>query len=232
MPARWDLYVKPLEGASGRLVPEAHGGKYSVQLQITLPYEKDPANNWSQNVVGEFGGKRMRLQGFVKVQEAQDAAIWAQCWRKSPWGVVSVASTGTRAPVYGTKDWDEAFVEFDVPRNADFITVRCVLKGSGTAWFDDISLTEIGEAPHKTEMNPPKPTLPADNKPDAAKKPKKSTLGDEIRGDAEALRLREENKMLKEMVESLKTSNEDLSRRMKALEEKSAQTPESSGTTK
>ena len=216
-PARWDVYVKPMEGASGRLVPEAHGGKYAVQLQITTAYEQDPANNWSQNVIGEFANKKMRLSGFVKVEDAQDAAIWAQCWRKAPWGVVSVASTGTRAPVYGTKDWDEVFVEFDVPAHTDFITVRCVLKGSGTAWFDDLSLTVIGDAPHKAELNPP---MASPAPVETSKKSGKSTLGDQVRDQLDSVRLREENKLLRDTIDSLKSSNEDLQKRVKALEEK------------
>jgi hypothetical protein len=219
MPARWDVYVQPLEGATGKLSDVAHTGKLSVQLQVSTPYERDPANNWSQNVIGEYGGKKMRLSGFVKVQDAQDAAIWAQCWRKKPLGVVTVASTSNRAPVYGTRDWDETFVEFDVPQNTDFITVRCVLKGTGTAWFDDVTLIETGEAARKPDP-PVDSEAAAKDKPKEKRPPTKSALGQEVRDELELVRLREENRLLKEAVESLKSSNKDLSERVKLLEDK------------
>lgn len=217
MPLRWDVFVQPAEGASGRLVDDAHSGAYAVQLQIATPYGQDPANNWSQNIVGEFGGKRLRLSGFIKVQEAEDAAIWVQCWRKEPWRVLSVASTSTRAPVYGTKDWDETFIEFDVPQNTDYLTVRCVIKGSGTAYFDDLSLMEIGEAKRPartTETTSKTQSSMKDDKKAAAKTP----LGQSLREETELLKLREENRMLKDTVDSLRTSNEDLLKRVKALE--------------
>ena len=38
----------------------------------------------------------------------------------------------------------------------------------------------------------------------------RSSLGQEIRNEAEVTRLREENKMLRGTIDSLKTSNEDL----------------------
>lgn len=225
-PARWDVFVQPRAGASGRLVDEAHTGQFAVQLQIAEPYEQDPANNWSQNVIGEFGGKKMRLGGQIKVQEAEDAMIWAQCWRKAPLKLLYTASTSHRAPVYGTKDWDEAFIEFDVPQNTEFITVRCVLKGTGTAWFDDITLTEIGTAPRKPELpEPPAEDAPAVKKTDAAsvKSDMKDGLKGYVRDQIDLKRLEEENKLLRKNIDALKDTNTALEERIKALEEKLAE---------
>ena len=92
MPARWDVFVQSADGATGRLVDDAHSGKFAVQLQTATPYAQDPANNWSQNLVGDFAGKRLRLSGYIKVSEVDDAAIWVQCWRKEPWRVLQVLS--------------------------------------------------------------------------------------------------------------------------------------------
>lgn len=226
-PARWDVFVQPREGASASVSQVAHSGEHSVQLQVATPYENDPMNNWSQNLLGEYGGKKLRLSGYIKVQEAQDAAILVQCWRKDPFGVLYVASTATRAPVYGTKDWDETFIEFDVPIKTDFLTVRCILKGTGAAWFDDVSLEVIGEsergAPTVPEISgtPRKDSsakAPTEKKMEKPDKPR-SSLGQEVRNEAEVTRLREENRMLRDTIDSLKTSNEDLLKRVKALED-------------
>lgn len=218
-PARWDVFVQPREGASASVSQAAHTGAHSVQLQVATPYENDPMNNWSQNVLGEYGGKKLRLSGYIKVQEAQDAAILVQCWRKDPFGVLYVASTATRAPVYGTKDWDETFVEFDVPIKTDFLTVRCILKGTGAAWFDDVSLEVIGESERGAPTVPEISGTPRKESAEKKMDKPRSSLGQEIRNEAEVTRLREENKMLRGTIDSLKTSNEDLLKRVKALEE-------------
>ena len=140
-PARWDHFVQPMPGAEARLSDTAHDGAYAVQLHIPAPYEKEPVNNWSQNIMGEFGGKTLRVSGYIRVEEAKEATIWLQLWRKKPWGVLGAASTSIDSPVYGTQDWQEVSMDVPVPEGADFVTLRCVLMGSGTAWFDDLSVT-------------------------------------------------------------------------------------------
>lgn len=150
-PVGWDLYVEPMAGAFGRLDADARSGQYAVMLHTPLPYARDPANNWSQNVIGAYGGKRMRASAYIKVRDAQEAALWVQCWRKRPTSVIASASSSTSQPLYGTRDWEQVSFTLDVPPNTDFITVRCVLRGTGTAWFDDIALEFDQDAaqPHK-----------------------------------------------------------------------------------
>jgi len=143
-PSSWDQFVQPMPGATAALSDTAHGGAYAVQLHIPAPYDKDPLNNWSQNLFGEFGDKTLRVSGFIRVEEATEAAILVQLWRKRPWGVIGAATTSTDMPVYGTQDWQEVSMDVAVPEGVDFVTLRCVLKGSGTAWFDDLSVV-LGE---------------------------------------------------------------------------------------
>jgi len=140
-PARWDLFLLPQEGAAGRLDDGAHGGKYAVMLHIPMPYDRDPINNWSQNLFGDFAGKTVCAAGYIKVAEATEAALWVQCWRKRPWTLLLAASTSTESPLYGSRDWERVEMSLDVPKDTDFLTFRCVLKGTGTAWFDDLELT-------------------------------------------------------------------------------------------
>ncbi len=170
-PARWDQFVQPMPGADAKLSDTAHGGAYAVQLHIPTPYEKEPVNNWSQNIMGDFGGKTLRVSGFIRVEEAKEATIWLQLWRKKPWGVLGAASTSIDMPVYGTQDWQEVSMDVPVPEGADFVTLRCVLMGSGTAWFDDLSVAlaedvkpeEKTEAPAKSpEASPEAPDSNAD----------------------------------------------------------------------
>lgn len=165
-PVRWDLFLFPQEGAVGRLNDVAHGGKYAVMLHIPMPYERDPVNNWSQNVFGDFGGKTVHAAGYIKVAEATEAALWVQCWRKRPWTLLLAATTSTESPVYGTQDWERVEMSLDVPKDTDFLTFRCVLKGTGAAWFDDLELTASEAKPAEkpaatTEQNTGNTSSPA-----------------------------------------------------------------------
>ena len=158
-PAHWDQFVQPMPGAVAKLTDTAHGGAYGVQLHIPTPYEKDPLNNWSQNIMGDFAGETLRISGFIRVESATEAALLVQLWRKKPWGVLGAASTSTDMPVYGTQDWQEVSMEVVVPDGVDFVTLRCILKGSGSAYFDDLSVTRVeetvdGQGREATEAKP------------------------------------------------------------------------------
>ena len=163
-PSGWDQFVQPMPGAAAALADTAHGGAYAVQLHIPAPYDKDPLNNWSQNLFGEFGGKTIRVSGFIRVEEATEAALLVQLWRKKPWGVIGAATTSTDMPVYGTQDWQEVSMDVPVPEGVDFVTLRCVLKGSGSAWFDDIAVAlvepeaEAADAPETKKASAETPT--------------------------------------------------------------------------
>ena len=140
-PLRWDHFVQPKPGAVARLDNEAHGGAYSVWLHTPSPYAKEPVNNWSQNIIATLGGETVQVSGYIKVTEAKEAALWLQCWRKRPWGVLGTFSTSTATPVYGSTDWQHVSMEAAIPEGTDFVTLRCVLLGTGSAWFDDIAVT-------------------------------------------------------------------------------------------
>jgi hypothetical protein len=124
----------------------------SVFLHTPTPYDRDPVNNWSQNIIAEIAGQTLHLSGYIKVQEAKEGALWVQCWRRQPWGVLKAITTSTDAPIYGTKEWEQVEITLEVPQGTDFITVRCVLLGTGAAWFDDISIAKT--KPVKSESTP------------------------------------------------------------------------------
>jgi len=146
LPVRWNAFVMPQEGAVGKLDRNPLSGEYAAMLHTPLPYDKEPTNNWSQNIIAELSGKKLRLSGHIKTREATEAAIWVQCWQKRPLRLLKLVNSSTDAPMYGTREWEEVTAEFTVPANTDFLTLRCVLLGTGTAWFDDIDLAEASKA--------------------------------------------------------------------------------------
>lgn len=143
MPAHWNLFVQPEPGAEGRLDAQMFAeGVRATFLHNPDTYAKDPCNNWSQNVSDRVAGKTVVAGGSVKTAGTASAAIWVQCWRKDPWGVLRVASTADAMPVSGNTDWRPVAIKLAVPSDTDFVVVRCVIRGAGSAWFDDVRLVE------------------------------------------------------------------------------------------
>lgn len=168
-PVRWDIFIAPYPQASvapalptARISREAQAGDYCAVLETPLQYPNEPYNNWSQNIIGRYGGQRLRVSGWIKTENADGAAIWVQCWRRDPLRVAHVANTGDTVPIYGTTDWQQVSLEFDVPEQTSFLTLRCVLKGGGKAWFDEVILEPAPEPEPEPEAiaTPEKPTPP------------------------------------------------------------------------
>ncbi|HOJ32124.1 MAG TPA: hypothetical protein PKY35_14150 [Candidatus Hydrogenedentes bacterium] len=151
-PAGWRVFVMPMDGAEGRLDPDtAFEGHYAAFLHNPKPYPKEPANNWSQHVLGDLADKELQLSGYIKTLNATEAAIWAQCCTKNPFQVLNAASTASKTPIRGTQDWTRVELRFKPPAKTEFITVRCVLKGEGKAWFDNICLADVKNLPKDME---------------------------------------------------------------------------------
>jgi hypothetical protein len=141
MPAHWNLFVAPMEGAHGKLdASPARDGAYCAMLHNPRPYEREPLNNWSQSVIEDLGGSTVTLSGDIRTRDATEAALWVQCWTQTPARVITFASTGAETPRYGTTPWTRVSTTVEVPEGTDFLMVRCVLKGHGTAWFDSVTL--------------------------------------------------------------------------------------------
>ena len=142
-PADWALFVMPKPGAEGRLDDQVfRDGKRAAMLRNAEAYPDEPANNWSQNIVKGLAGETLIVGGLIKTDDATGADIWLQCWRRNPSGVLHVARTSDTHPVSGSTDWMPVAMKVAVPKETDFVTLRCVLKGKGTAWFDDLRVLD------------------------------------------------------------------------------------------
>ncbi|MEA3364844.1 MAG: cell division protein ZapB [Candidatus Hydrogenedentes bacterium] len=147
MPIRWDLFVMPQEGCYGEVDPSVHQeGKYSGKLHNGRPYDKEPANNWSQSITTNLRNKELLVRGWIKTEAATEAALWLQCFQRRPLRIVAFASTGDLMPIYGDMDWTEVEMRVPVPNETDFVMLRCVLLGEGSAWFDDLSVEDALES--------------------------------------------------------------------------------------
>jgi hypothetical protein len=141
MPARWNLFVEPMEGAYGKLdAATVHEGRFSAMLHNPRAYEREPVNNWSQSIIEELGGRTVRVTGAIRTRDATEAALWLQCWTRRPARVVRFATTGADQPRSGTTPWTRVSMDVEIPEGTDFLMLRCILKGHGTAWFDSVAV--------------------------------------------------------------------------------------------
>ena len=195
MPTHWDVFVLPMKGAVGRLDSEPLEGLYAAMLHIPEAYPEDPANNWSQDIIEKLGGQELTVSGNIKTETATEAAIWLQCWARSPLRVIAVASTSTDSPVYGTQDWSRVQMTVQVPEATEFVLLRCVLKGMGTAWFDQLRV-EVAK-PEGDSIVAASDSAVRDNDSGAARE-------DPLR------ELRDANEAMAKALEALRETNESL----------------------
>jgi len=155
-PVSWQLFVMEKEGSYGIIDwANAAEGTHSIKLHNETPYQEEPMNNWSQSIAANLRNKTLLVTGHIKTRAATEALIMVQCFRRRPLRELSSLSTGRETPVYGDSDWTKVELEVSVPGETDFVMVRCVLVGTGSAWFDDMSVAE------KSAMKKPaKPALP------------------------------------------------------------------------
>jgi hypothetical protein len=223
-PDAWDVFVLPQEGAFARTAREAHSGDLAVLLHTALAYEKDPANNWSQNVEGDLAGTTLHAGAWIRTEEAGGAALWVQCWQRSPLKLLLTASTAQRDPVRGTQDWREISMPVDVPKGTAFITFRCVLTGTGSAWFDDAYLqSQAGAAATNAPAPKPAKLAPASPAPVPAPAPARPVeLPDETvaildQMDQDLAALRDANLLLGEALDQVRAENRQLLEELKSV---------------
>lgn len=213
-PVGWSVFVAPAEGAFGRY--EAEGGmdgSGGVMLHTPLPYAEDPLNNWSQVIEGPFSGEELVFRGAIRTREATEAFHLIQAWQRRPGRVLQTASTRQDVPLSGTRDWTTLETRFTPPSGTDFLVLRCVLIGVGSAWFDGCTLRGAGaEGSEEAKVEAPRDVGPGTAsrvaRPEAeidALEKQLETLRDTgagMRGDVE--RLRETNEGLRQQLEMMR----------------------------
>jgi len=127
-----------------------HGGKQSAKLVITGAVE-ERGHVYITQQVPVTEGRRYQAEGYVKTQDVKAG---------TPSGMSSTGATviiefadkqgewfasGSYAKgIYGTNQWRRVVTnEVRAPKGAGYAIIYLALRGYGTAWFDDVRLTEI-----------------------------------------------------------------------------------------
>lgn len=90
------------------------------------------------------GGARYVMTAWVKAQDVVGYAGWyIHVGNDDNFMLVSPMLDGGG----GTYDWKQVRAEFTAPGEANLADLGTVLRGTGTAWFDDVELTCLDEVP-------------------------------------------------------------------------------------
>jgi RNA polymerase sigma factor (sigma-70 family) len=97
----------------------------------------------------DYRGKRLRLAGWLKTQDADRAGLWMRVDGEDK--VLAFDNMDGRT-VQGTADWARYEVVLDVSTDADTVSFGLWLQGPGIAWVDDFSLGPAGLGVPVTEQ--------------------------------------------------------------------------------
>lgn len=149
-PADWERVEEDERHRLAWTTGIARTGKRSVQTVVA----EGALPTWvkfHQTHIPLMPNRRYRLQGWVKAERTKGTiGYFVHVFgEKGEWLINRVLSAGD-----GTYDWRPVEFTFTVPENGRFATVGTVLYGTGTAWFDDVSLDLVDkdELPFKVEV--------------------------------------------------------------------------------
>lgn len=109
----------------------------------------------------EYLGKKIKLTAFVKSEDVKDwAGLWLRVDGQKKGETLSFDNMQDR-PIKGTSNWARYSITLDVPNDASRINYGALLSGTGTIWFDGLSIEIVGDMDgesnsyqiHDTPMN-------------------------------------------------------------------------------
>ena len=117
-----------------------------VSLRTWLSGEAVPNNQASVVQLlraAPLRGRIAEARGKIRVSDVSDgyAGLWVSVQSESgPLYFDNMADTG----VSGSRDWTDVSLRFPVAEEAQVILIGALHSGTGTAWFDDLSLKDYG----------------------------------------------------------------------------------------
>ncbi len=114
----------------------AHGGSASCSIRSIAP-SRNGFGGLAQTIAADaFAGKRVRLAGFLKLQDVQDSAtLWL---RADSIPVMMLNDKPT-----GTSDWLPYELVMDIPSDSREFAIGVILNGAGHVWADDLVLEVV-----------------------------------------------------------------------------------------
>lgn len=213
VPLYWSLFVQPQEGSFGKIDKKIfYSGKNSIFLNNTNAYPKEPINNWSQKLfLNTSQKKEVNFEGWIKTENVFKSYFLIQFWKQNPARIIDNKKTEILS---GTNGWKKVTEKIKIPEETDFVVLRCVIEGKGSAWFDDVLLEYSEEQSDEIKRNTEKIEKENENKniEDGIKKIEQRLevlLRENTQLKEKISSLEEENKKIKEELEKINASEKD-----------------------
>lgn len=137
-PDDWDTLSADAQHRVDWVADAPHGGRRCIRTTV----EAGSPSTWvqaGQSDIPVQPGARYRLTAWVRAQDVRGTAGWyVHVHADRPMVVNQIANAGE-----GSYDWRKITLDFTAPAKARSATVGTVLHGTGTAWFDDVSLESL-----------------------------------------------------------------------------------------
>jgi len=140
-PTRWEQAEADDQHRLAWVAESPRSGRRGVRCDV------DPAAppswvKWVQNDIRVEGDADYRFEAWVRGRDVKGQAGWfLHVHGQEPMALNRVVAAGE-----GTFEWRRVEIAFRTPPDALRATLGTVLRGTGTAWFDDASLTLLGKA--------------------------------------------------------------------------------------
>ncbi len=150
-PAEWRHDRQDEQHRTFWVTENPHSGKRCLKTVVAAGAQP----TWiatRQRGIHIIGGARYVMRAWVKAKGVKGYAGWyIHVGNEENFMIISPMLKGGG----GTYDWKEVKAEFTAPKEANRADLGTVLRGTGTAWFDDVSLTCLSPPKIKAAARPP-----------------------------------------------------------------------------
>ncbi|WP_345241991.1 S41 family peptidase [Nibrella saemangeumensis] len=132
-------------------------GRYALRIQSGANYQRQAFKAVGLTIPARYAGKQIELTGYVKTSQVANG--WAGLWLRIdgpdfPLAFDNMENRGVK----GTTDWTRYSIKLNLANAAQRIVLGGLLSGSGTAWFDDLTIRINGSDLDNAKLKPEKLT--------------------------------------------------------------------------
>jgi hypothetical protein len=138
-PLGWDLDLPDINRKVECVTGEGHTGNRSIKVTASSEKITTPLDATQQNL-HLLSGVSYILEGWVKAENVKGDARIAVILGNSDSEDFKLGSEKVSCGT-GTYDWKKVTLKFTVPENVTGARIQTLVEGTGTAWFDDITLS-------------------------------------------------------------------------------------------
>jgi hypothetical protein len=125
-------------------------GKASAHLRCLVTDPKGFGTLMQSFNAEDYRGKRIRLTGYVKADDAEGGGFWMRV--DGPAGKLLAFDNMSKRPIEGTRDWKSYAIVLDVPDTSESINLGLMAK-YGQLWMDDLKIEVVDNTVPVTDLN-------------------------------------------------------------------------------